>query len=76
MQHTQSAWPHAHAAWVACTLQRLDPDGVFAVRARLVALAACPVAPRRGGVAEEELVKLKAHNVPHAVVFKEGVKSV
>ena len=30
--------------------------------------------PRRGGVAEEELVKLEVHDVPHAVVFKEGVK--
>ena len=76
MQHAQSAWPHAHAAWAARTLQRLDPDGVFAVRARLVVLAACPVAPRRGGVAEEELVKLEAQDVPCAMVFKEGVKSV
>ena len=76
MQHAQSAWLHAHAAWVARTLQRLDPDSIFTVRARLVALAACPVAPRHGGVAEEELVKLEAHDVPRAVVFKEGVKSV
>ena len=76
MQHMQSAWPHAHTAWAARTLQRLDPDTIFAVCARLVALVACPVAPGRGGVAEEELVKLEAHNVPRTMVFKEGVKSV
>ena len=76
MQHAWSAWPHAHTAWAARTLQRLDPDGIFTVRARLVALTACPVAPGHGGVAEEELVKLEAHDVPRAMVFKEGVKSV
>ena len=31
--------------WAAHTLQRLDPDGVFMARARLVALAARPVVP-------------------------------
>ena len=30
---------------VACTLQRLDPDGVFVAQAGLIALAACPAAP-------------------------------
>ena len=30
--------------WATCTLQHLDPDGVFAVHAGLIALTACPVA--------------------------------
>ena len=48
-------WPRARAAR-ARTLQRLDPDGVFAARAGLVALAAGPVAPARDVV--EALVEL------------------
>ena len=39
------AWLHACMAWAACTLQHLDPDGVFAAHAVLIALAARPVAP-------------------------------
>ena len=31
--------------WAAHTLQRLNPDGIFVARARLIALTACPVVP-------------------------------
>ena len=45
--------------WAAHTLQHLNPDGVFVVRARLVALAARPVVPARDIVeAHVELVVL------------------
>ena len=48
---------HALRGWHApCRLQRLNPDGVFAARAGLVALAARPVAPARDVV--EALVEL------------------
>ena len=31
--------------WAACTLQRLNPDGIFVAHAGLIALAAHPVVP-------------------------------
>ena len=153
MQHMRSAWWHACTVWVACTLQHLNPDGIFTACARLIALTARPVAPAHnvtdivevlvelavlevtlgheartaGGINEvvevdhaggsggarglvlvrsgngvaggvvvckveggvlgvledgdpghvsmaEELIKLKAHDVPHTMGFKEGVK--